>query len=680
MSTEENAANEEVKRFADTKDGEESLSDCGKGKRLPRVNFRILLFCALGIAFGIFLYSKIRFGGLVVSDFLFISFFLLFTVPAFSKKRALIALGCLIVFACAGALSMHLYTQSYLSGAEAGEYRVTGVVESRARGKSSSTVVLTDLAFDGRRVSGKLQATVDGDQVQFGDVLTFTANVKRNGLPAGTADYVFENDIRYAANRVDAERTGTSGNLLLRLKGNLSDALHAHLGRDEADLGFALLTGDTKSMDGGLKEAVQKGGIAHLFAVSGLHIGIFYAAVLLACKPLGRYASLPALGAALLYSAFCGFTVSSVRAVIMCGALGVNKFFGRKTDLLQSLSFAAVLVLLFLPAQWLSAGFRLSFGAVLGLALFSGSFSRGLKRLRVPAFLADYFAANGAVQLFTMPVLLECFGYFPVWGLLLNFFLIPLMPVLFPLLLVCALLAMAISPAAGFFLRFPGSILSLLSLLFSASDLSFVLTGFALGAGGAVWLAGSVALSERFRLKRAVRGIAACGICLLFCVCVLMENAVFTGCKIETAGGGKEVALVRTRHSAVLVLGGASLASCEDFLASRYGGKLDAVVVLSDDELDGINVGAFLPAKAVYARDEIPTGLQKTEISFAESFSVDGLEFCYESREKLSLTVQGRVVEFDFHNSPALGADLFVETDGAGLKYFFKNGIIKKIG
>ncbi|MDE5896343.1 MAG: hypothetical protein K2H43_00850, partial [Clostridia bacterium] len=166
----------------------------------------------------------------------------------------------------------------------------------------------------------------------------------------------------------------------------------------------------------------------------------------------------------------------------------------------------------------------------------------------------------------------------------------------------------------------------------------------------------------------------------LFAVCLTLENAVFTGCKIEVEGGEARAALVRTNGAAVLVIDGSqTLSRCTDFLANRYGGSLDAVVVLSDDELDGVNVGAFLPAKAVYAKDEIATGLQETEVRFGDRFSVNGLEFRYESRKKLALLAEGAVVEFDFSDSSALGADLFIEKGSGGLKFFLKNGIIRSI-
>ena len=394
---------------------------------------------------------------------------------------------------------------------------------------------------------------------------------------------------------------------------------------------------------------------------------------------LKKKSFLPALVAVIFYSALCGFSVSSVRAVIMCGVLSVNRALGRKTDFLSSLSFAALVVLMFMPAQWLSAGFRLSFGACTGLALFSGTFQRAFRKL--PNFLGGYLAASLSVQIFTFPILIESFGYFSVWGTLLNFILIPALPALFLGLLLCLLFALIIPPAAAFFLFIPQGMLSLLLYVFSVAEFSLVLKGFSFGTGVVIWLIAAVMLSQRMRLKAVLRCVAACSLSVLFALTMIYENAVFYGLKIDVYENGKSASvLLRTANTAVLVIDeDISLRNCNAFLSRTYAGKLDAVVVLAADELKAVNVGAFLPTSCVYAREEIATGLRETNVVFAEKFSLGGMTFFYESAEKMTVTAENSVVELDFESSEALGADLFIGKGSGGLKFFLRNGIIKAI-
>lgn len=648
--------------------------------RKPMINFRPLLFCALGLAFGIFLYIRCRFENLKASDFIFAGALVICAFRPPTLKRVAAVGVCVLVSACVGAGLIHLYTEKYFGGAEAGKYEIRGTVVSFSAENGYSTAILSHLAFDGERVAGKMQATFYTEEVRPGDVVVFTANVKKSGAPTEDyAEYLFANNVRYTASYASCEIEGVSSDLFYRLNASLYDLLHENMGKNEADVAYALLTGNSRGIDGELLQAMRTGGIAHIFAVSGLHIGILYAAVLLLFRPCGKYAFLPALAVALGYSAMCAFTVSSVRAVIMCGVLGFNRFFGRKTDLLQSTSFAAVIVLLSAPAEWLSAGFRLSFGACLGLALFSGTLTRALKRL--PAFLRTYLAANFSVQLFTFPVLIEAFGYYSLWGTLLNFFLIPLLPALFLGLIVCVLLAAIVAPAAGIFLALPASMISALLYVFSVADFSMVLTGFSLGAGSVVWVTAAVFLSERVRMRMIFRVVSAGAFCLLFALCLIWQNSVFSGCRITVYGYRESnAALIRTDSASVLVIDGdLTLSRCEDFLARNYGGRLDAVVVLAEDELQAINVAVFLPADTVYARDEIATGLRETDVVFTETFTVGELVFRFESREKLMLLAEGVAVEIDFENAAALDADLFLEKGSGGLKFYLKDGIIRAI-
>ncbi len=655
-----------------------------KKRRLPRINFRILVFCAFGLVFGIFLCFRITLGSVRPSDFLFCLIFLGFALFPLSLRRVSLLLGLTLLFGGIGAGTARLYTKRYLSGPEEGTYFVAGTVASFTVENGRSYVLLESVSFDGASVGGKFSVTVDSELVRAGDILAFEAKVKRYDLPMSEdsrALYHFYRDIRYTCADISFEKTGTSGNFLLRISSALYDRLDGHMGSEEAQIAYALLTGNSGGMDEGLLDEVRTGGIAHIFAVSGLHIGILFGAVLLLFRKK-RWGVFPAIAVILFYSALCAFTVSSVRAVVMCAVLGAYRAYGRKYDFLQSISLAAIVVLLIDPADFLSVGFRLSFGACLGLALFSGSLSRLFAKIpHLPRFLTSYLSANLAVQLFTLPILWEAFGFFSVWGFVLNLFLIPLLPVFFLTVLIFSVLALIIPPAAGFFLVLPRGLLSLFLLVISAGDFSFVLTGLSLGAGGTAYLIASLILSERFRLRTVPRLGAAAGLLVVFALCIALENIVPAGVRIDvyTSHTGS-AALVRTTNDRILILdGGIGVRDSRDFLARTCDERLDAVFVLSEEELSGINRAVYLSAEKVYAYEEIPTGLMQKEVTFGKTQIVAGMKFCYETRSKLTIEVCGAVIEVDLEGEEALGADLFIGGGQGGLKYFLRSGIIKTI-
>lgn len=642
-----------------------------------RINFRPILFAAFGLAFGIFLFCKITFGSLSFFDFLFCAFFLCFLirrpVRLFPVAAAFLAFS---LFAAIGFGLIYANAERFRSGIPSGEYTLSGTVVSAVEGNGYSSLIVSGLRSEGKTVGGKLRLRVESEKIRVGDLLEFTGKITHAEL----TEQAFASDIRYTANVSDCEITGRTGNPFLLLNARLCELFYENMQSDEADIAYALTTGNGRALDGDFSEAVRKGGIAHIFAVSGLHIGIVYGAVYFLLKPLKKWRFLPATAVAFCYSALCAFTVSSLRAGIMCATAGGLRAFGVKRDFLESIAFAAIIVLCIFPAQWLSVGFQLSFGACLGLALFSGSLSRAFRKM--PNALASYLAANLSVQIVTFPVLIEAFGYWSVWGTLVNFFAIPLLPVLFLGLLLCALFSLMIPPAAAFFLLFPEGMLSLLLFVFSVADFSFVLTGFSLGIVAFIWPIGCVALSERFRMKRTGRAVAAVLFSVVITVCILAENAVFYGCKINVYRDedGGCAALVRTDDNAVLLIDDEiSLSSCREFLSHTYGGTITAIAVLGEEEGKAINVAAFLGAEEVRACDETETGLRYTQVIFGECFSCGEVSFRYEGRSRIILFAEESAVEFSFHEQAAFGADLFVNEGCGGLIFFLHGGIIEKV-
>ena len=648
---------------------------------LPRMNFRPLVFAAFGIAAGIFLFARITLGGFSALDLLFPALFCLFFVRR--PKEAARSVGRAAVFLLlilTGSFCMSCYLSSYQSGVPTGDYEISGTVSSVSKGNGYSSVLLCDLSFDGVSSGGNLRLTLSGATAEVGDILRFRGEAVRIALPDGTDAgewYELIGDIRYEARSSSAEIAGSSASPFLKLNAAVRDLLGRTMTGEEYGLALALLTGNSQSVDDGLLQAVREGGIAHIFAVSGLHIGILFSAVYLAGRPLGRWRVLPALAVSWFYCGLCAFTVSSVRALVMCASAALFRTFGKKYDFLESISFAAACLLIVRPAQFFAVGFRLSFGACLGMALFSGQFSRALCRL--PAFLRSYLSVSLAVQIFTFPILIQSFGYYSVWGMALNFFVIPALGVVFPAILACTALSLIFPAAASVLMLCPESVLALLVWMFSSVDLTYVIAGFSLGAGGTVWLIACVALSERFRMTPRGRAATACVFCALFAMCMVFENAVFAGCKISVYSEGESSAvLIRSPSGSTLVIDGdVTVRECEDLFRRNACGTLSAVIVLDEDIVDAVNTAAFLRAERIYLCEYAETGLRETELTIARTFTVDGVTYRYESAEKLMIVAEGSAVEVDFEGLPAMGADFFVDESCGGLILRLKDGIIR---
>ncbi|MBQ8376437.1 MAG: ComEC/Rec2 family competence protein [Akkermansia sp.] len=134
----------------------------------------------------------------------------------------------------------------------------------------------------------------------------------------------------------------------------------------------ALVLGDKSGAESETMEGFRKGGCLHAFAVSGLHVGlvsgIFWLLLrLLRVRPVViRPLVLVAVG---VYVLMTGAAVPAIRAYVMLAVVLLGYMLQRRVSLLNTWSFAALIILLVDPSQLFNAGFLLSFGVYAALCL-----------------------------------------------------------------------------------------------------------------------------------------------------------------------------------------------------------------------------------------------------------------------------------------------------------------------
>lgn len=208
-------------------------------------------------------------------------------------------------------------------------------------------------------------------------------------------------------------------------------------GEKNGSLAAAMVLGEKESLDTDIKQLYQRNGIAHLTAISGLHIamigGVFYH---LLRKSLGSYPISAGIGIffIILYGIMTGLSEATVRAVIMLITLIGAEVSGRKYDSITAVSFALLVMLAVNPYQITQAGFQLSFGAILGIAVVNPLWKHLFPQM--PRFM-DGLMISISVQLVILPIMLYSFYEVPVYGILLNVIVVPLMSILLLLLLIC---------------------------------------------------------------------------------------------------------------------------------------------------------------------------------------------------------------------------------------------------
>ncbi|MDZ7706008.1 MAG: ComEC/Rec2 family competence protein [Trueperaceae bacterium] len=155
------------------------------------------------------------------------------------------------------------------------------------------------------------------------------------------------------------------------LKSRLQRGVTVGLGAEQAALLQAMTLGIRDDL-GDLRDTFSRSGLAHLLALSGLHVGILAAALTLVFKGLGRW-RYPVIMVLLVGFAFLvGLTPSIMRAVAMAvAALLFVWIGGGSIEAWSTLGLAAVATLLFYPAYLFDLSFQLSYLAVAGILLIT---------------------------------------------------------------------------------------------------------------------------------------------------------------------------------------------------------------------------------------------------------------------------------------------------------------------
>ena len=246
---------------------------------------------------------------------------------------------------------------------------------------------------------------------------------------------------------------------------SLKEGVDAAFPADVAPLVRALVTGNRDNLTDPFTTSLQRTGLSHTVAVSGMHLALFAALVRLA---VGRGSWRSALLVCLLVLLFClvaGNTPSVVRAAIMVWMLQLAPLLGRERDSFTSLAFALLLLLVQNPFAAANVGLQLSFAAVAGILLVSDPIQNRLlawlhldhwskhwlvrQTMRPPRFLVSVFSATLGASVLTVPLVAFHFGTFSLISPLSNLMTLWAVSILFPAGLLLGCLGTVLPGLAG---------------------------------------------------------------------------------------------------------------------------------------------------------------------------------------------------------------------------------------
>lgn len=214
---------------------------------------------------------------------------------------------------------------------------------------------------------------------------------------------------------------------LYKIKIRWKEALVEQMGQETGSVLAAMLLAEKGEMDAEVKELYQKNGIGHVLAISGLHISFIGLGIYRIIKKGGFgyfWSGILSVSVLSLYVLMIGFSVSVFRAYVMLLLRIGADMSGRVYDMLTALMLAASFTVAMEPLYLTDAGFYLSYGAVLGILLVIHPLQSCFQsKGKVFSALLSSVGVNIAL----LPVLLWFYFEFPVYSVLWNLFVIPLM-------------------------------------------------------------------------------------------------------------------------------------------------------------------------------------------------------------------------------------------------------------
>jgi competence protein ComEC len=238
------------------------------------------------------------------------------------------------------------------------------------------------------------------------------------------------------ADRVGERATSSPLRLSAALvRARFSEAARRALPATQAGLLLGMTDGDTDLIDDATVQDFGTTGLSHLVAVSGYNVAVFLAIVMLVVRAVirrGRLLRVLAVLPALVFFAFLtGLEPSVLRATVSAGVALAAGAGGRRADALRAAAMAFVVLILAAPDMLFQAGFQLSFGATIGIVLWSEPLARHIGRFlrkdtRLARATASGLGTTIAAQLSVAPLLAWHFGRIPGIGGFANVVAIPL--------------------------------------------------------------------------------------------------------------------------------------------------------------------------------------------------------------------------------------------------------------
>ena len=455
------------------------------------------------------------------------------------------------------------------------------------------------------RISGKVHMFMPTDSGGFSSKTYYAAK----GIHM--LSYLYE----YEDYQVESDANKPIYYYFLKAKQALIESIRTLLPKEQASVAVGVLLGDKYLLDDEVKSDFKAIGVSHLLAVSGLHASVIATVIFMLLqmtKLPKKWTSLLTCVAIVCFMALTGFSASVTRAGIMLIMFYLGKFFYAKSDSLNSLGLATLIITIFNPFAAGDIGLLMSVLSTLGIILFEGYFEEKIKNLsknlkfgaKIVNKLAGIVSVTLCSTIMTMPIIMLSFGRISLVSIISNILIVfpTMLMMIFTLIFsvlylipVFRFIAVPLAFLSGVLINYITFCADLLAKIpFASVSTRQPMILFWLAAT-CILVALALLLYEKYKLLKLSAILSAIILFVgIFSYQIFDRNV--THLAFLDTGNGCSAVISRDGHASVISCGG------DEIKSSKMQNYLDAQNVKS---LDYLLLSDFKDATSAYANEVI---------------------------------------------------------------------------
>lgn len=328
---------------------------------------------------------------------------------------------------------------------------ITGTIDKYYTHGGGASIYVSNIKANGNKIDGNCSVEFSNFEgtinFKVGDKIAFLAESFSNltlyeDIPNAS---LIKNNLKYSVTTSEIVVYGKLTDLKTILQQKIHNNLEKGLSSDKANLMYSCLFGDKSELNSSVQHSFSISGVAHLLAVSGLHVGIIVAVLmfvlkLFKCNKFARFIII------LLFLSFycylCGGAASIVRATVMTVVLLGAPLCFSEYDTLSSISLAGVIILLIKPSSLFDVSFLLSFMCVFGICFFYPHGQAILNKLHFNNIFSQAFIISVITNISTLFIMLYYFKEINFIGIVANIFILPIFTFVFSATFVIVLVSL----------------------------------------------------------------------------------------------------------------------------------------------------------------------------------------------------------------------------------------------